>query len=134
MTTAVRELDDETRQAFCEWYVDAMTGEGFPAPPEPPPTEDGYFPTSGCSGCASGPGFGGMMPFPLPVGACSANLALSSCTQPLSELVDCVRSLMSECWPSPRGCARYLESTGCAGTLVVKTSGSGEIDCRIKVR
>ncbi len=32
--------------------------------------------------------------------------------------------MWSECWPSPRGCARYLEAPGCPGTLVVKTPPS----------
>ncbi len=32
--------------------------------------------------------------------------------------------MWSECWPSPRGCARSLEAPGCPGTLVLKTPPS----------
>jgi hypothetical protein len=132
--TPVRDLDDAARHAFCDWYVGQQVEDGFPQPPEPQPTPDGYLPSDGCRGCGGGVGFGGMSPWPLPVSACVANLGLSTCQQPLSELIDCVRSMWSECWPTPHGCARYLESPGCAGTLVVKVGSSLPVDCRIKIR
>lgn len=135
--TPVRALTDADRQSFCDWFIESSTDPQSLPKAEAQPTADGYYPSTGCWGCGGGVGFDCMTPLSLPSSACADNLALSTCEAPLSELIDCARSLISSCWPSPRGCARYLESPGCSGTLVTRTNDrgpQGTSDCRLKVR
>lgn len=135
--TQVRALTDTDRRTFCEWFIESSTDPASLPPAEVDPTADGYYPTTGCWGCGGAVGFDCMTPFQLPASACVDNLALSTCEAPLSELIDCARSLISSCWPTPRGCARYLEAPGCSGTLVTRTNDRGPLgtsDCRVKVR
>jgi hypothetical protein len=114
----VRDLEDADRVAWCEWFLQATVAPGFPLPPDVAPTPDGYYPDRGCMGCAGGVAVDGMIPPGLPVSACVTHLTLSTCEATVAELNDCTRSMIGgHCWPQPRGCARYFETPGCAGTI-----------------
>lgn len=116
----VGELTAAERAAWCAWY--APVEPGFPQPRLLPANEDGYYPYTGCAtGTSLGCNY--TLPMGLPARACEANLALSSCAATVFELNDCVLSLRNQT-PSPFGCARYLDSPGCSGTLV---NGVGEV-------
>lgn len=125
----VRDLSDAERQVWCEWLLSITVEPGFPAPPEVPPTADGFYPNSACTGCGGGVSINAMMPLSMPASACVANLQLSTCEAPVAELNDCTRSMMSVCWPQPRGCARYFEAPGCAGTIASRGA-----QCPLRVR
>ncbi|MCK6537308.1 MAG: hypothetical protein L6Q84_30430 [Polyangiaceae bacterium] len=136
----VSELDAAERDAWCQWYLSAYRGVGFPPPAAGPLTPDGMTTMTGCT-------FGQPFRFQctasipeLPLEYCVGNLALSTCQAPVSELSDCVLTAIGECWPSPHGCARYLSRPGCAGTIAVPaTAGSsggagGGPSCSVKVQ
>lgn len=115
--TVVSELTDEERASWCAWYAPAPTVEpGFPPPPEREPTEDGFYPDTGCVGTTTY-GCSTLQPGDLPASACEDNLALSTCTATVRELTDCVLTAQAH-GPAPNGCARYLNTPGCPGTLV----------------
>ncbi|HEX2882008.1 MAG TPA: hypothetical protein VHO25_20960 [Polyangiaceae bacterium] len=144
LSTPVADLSPEQQLAWCEWFADP-NGEqaGFPERPLEEPTADGYYPTNGCINFDSGLFFApGWMPTDLPVGACVDNLALSTCEMPLEALTDCARTAMIHL-PQPHGCAAYLQSPGCSGTIVIGRSGqdrpdadvAGELEnCQVLVR
>lgn len=111
----VRDLNDDERQAWCEWY--AAPEPGFPAPPELEPNADGFYPDTGCASSSDFLGCSANRPTGLPVSACVANLALSSCEATVRDLNDCALS-MKFFEPSPFGCARYLGASGCSGTII----------------
>lgn len=113
----VSEISDADRQAFCEWFATGQAGPGFPPPADMPPAADG---TSGNTGCSYNNGAACRVeyPTPLPVNLCKANLALSTCKAPLSDLIDCAVTVFNACLPSPRGCGPYLASPGCPGTII----------------
>jgi hypothetical protein len=74
------------------------------------------------------------MPRNLPEEACADNLALSSCEATVAELSACVLYQMRGD-PRARGCARYLDTPGCAGTLVslIPDPANPPDDCRVRV-
>lgn len=127
-TKLVRDLSEAEQQTWCEWFLSITVPPGAPAPPNPPPTSDGYYPYRGCMGCGGGIAVNGMIPPGIPVPVCMANLALSTCEAPVAELNDCARSMVASCWPQPRGCTRYFEA-GCSGTII--TQGTS---CPLRVR
>jgi hypothetical protein len=142
----VSESSDADRRAFCAWFATGYLGPGFPPPPDVPPTDDGLSGNTGCS-YAYGAACRGKYPSGLPVSSCLANLALSTCKAPFSDLVDCATTLINWCLPSPRGCGPYLSSPGCSGTIITANDGGGGIvgsggvggfdkspDCAIRVR
>jgi hypothetical protein len=48
--TVVSEMTDAERAAWCAWYAPEEAIEpGFPLPPELEPTEDGFYPDTGCA-------------------------------------------------------------------------------------
>jgi hypothetical protein len=114
-STPVAELTDTERTAWCKWYLDAL----LPGAPEPSGTvvdANGYVVNGACD-------FGHQFPCAgtlavLPVADCVGNLALSSCEAPVSELSDCALTIGNFCWPSPHGCAPYLDTPGCDGTMI----------------
>jgi hypothetical protein len=111
-------LTDEQRADWCDWFVAARIGPGFPEPSPVPPDPDGY---STASGCELGWEFACQALIPtISSSDCEANLSLSTCAAPIVELTDCVITLYDSCWPSPHGCARYLERPGCSGTIAVR--------------
>jgi hypothetical protein len=115
-------LSDEERDDWCDWFVTARVGEGFPEPAPAPPDEDGY---THLRGCELGWEFPCLALIPsISSAECEANLRLSSCAAPISELSDCVSTVFESCWPSPHGCARYLERPGCSGTIAVSNDGN----------
>lgn len=115
-TKAVSELTEEDRVSWCEWYTDAYLPAG--ANPTPPGTPDaeGYVTV----GLSEGGSFSCLGAAPdVAAEDCRKNLALSTCSAPVSELSDCVLTILDYCMPAPRGCARYLETPGCEGTMVL---------------
>lgn len=124
----VNELTLEERQTFCDWFGTSRLGEGYPEDPPAPVNQDGYTYNSSCHFGGSYVVCDAAMPG-LSSDQCVANLGFSSCTAPLSELADCVHTIYDGCFPSPRGCAPYLDREGCSGTLVNSRSdelgGSG---------
>jgi hypothetical protein len=111
----IAELDDAERSAWCEWLHAANAGLGFPAPEDAPVGPDGkIFPS--CHQSNGGLACNASVP-QLSFRQCAQNLALSSCSMPISALSDCVATVLKNCSPSPHGCARYLESPGCSGTI-----------------
>jgi hypothetical protein len=132
LETPVRDLDELEREAWCDWYWDQAA---FGLPPDPivqEPDPDGYYPDTGCAGptlvCPS------TLPHSLPSPACADNLALSTCEATVGELSACVLYQTSHD-PRARGCARYLDTPGCAGTIVSFGPDDGSIseDCRVRV-
>ncbi|HTQ08107.1 MAG TPA: hypothetical protein VMI54_29840 [Polyangiaceae bacterium] len=113
-TTPVNELDDGARHAWCGWYLDTVRGAGYPEPIDEIDA-NGYVKDPPCylddrQECdASVP--------VISTADCVANLALSSCGAAVDTLSDCVATLMNGCVPTPHGCAPYLNSPGCSGTI-----------------
>ena len=131
----VSELSSDERVAWCHWFT--KPEPGFPERLELKPDADGYYPDTGCY-TTTDLDCDVLMPSALSAGACTANLELSSCEAPVSELNDCVRTIMSTV-PQPRGCARYLEAPGCSGTIVIGRDARAPGDstnerCRVRVR
>jgi hypothetical protein len=127
-TKPVNQLSSDERMTWCRWYVDLFTGG--PGHPEPTDTVDanGYVTSAICS---SSPAFecSGALAV-LPSADCVGNLSLSTCSAPVGALSDCVRTFANQCWPSPDGCAAYLDTPGCSGTLVnsaasINANGAG---------
>jgi hypothetical protein len=108
----VRDLTGAERQAWCAWLLDASVEPGFPLPRDLSAEEGGFYPQTGCQGCAGGIGIDGMIPIALPVSACVDNLAISTCEATMADFDDCIRSMLSECWPQPRGCDGTIASRG----------------------
>jgi hypothetical protein len=115
-STPVASLSDAERNAWCNWYLTAAQGPGFPQPATSG-VENGYVKPTVCEIGHEFP-CEGSLPV-LPVADCVANLALSSCGAPVAELSDCALTILNECWPSPHGCAAYLDWPGCDGTMIV---------------
>lgn len=135
-TKPIDQLTAADREAWCKWYLSAYQGPGFPDPPLTPLTPDGMTTDVGCK--LGSPRFEcAAVPPQLPPQYCEGNLALSTCKAPLAELSDCVLTTIGDCWPSPHGCARYLEKPGCPGTMVNhQTDGMGGASsfCSFKVQ
>jgi hypothetical protein len=119
-TTRVADLSDTDRTAWCNWLVSATRGSDEAVEAI---DDNGFVNVApyGQSYCGS-PVTDAVLPF-LPAIQCEQNLALSSCEAPVSELSDCVITLLSSCAPSPTGCRRYLETPGCFATVVVDFEG-----------
>lgn len=134
----ITELSDEERAAWCDWLMTTYNGPGFPEPSAGAIDENGFTQNRACTLAWDAPCLG-MMPW-ITSADCEANLRLSTCQAPISELGDCVLTVTDSCWPSPHGCARYLERPGCSGTVVVSTAGfdSGGADavnyCKVRVQ
>lgn len=123
---AIHQLSPTERAAWCDWFSHAGAGPGYPPSPDGPVDEEGF--ASGGGGCSGGdpdsPFCMASVPL-LSATQCEANLALSSCDAPLSELDDCVATLLGHgCWPLGHGCPRYLERPGCSGTIAVAHPGA----------
>jgi hypothetical protein len=132
-TKAISALNDAERQALCEWYVSAYALPGYPPPLDSPVSPDGYTVDNGAT-AGWGPVCRGCTPV-ISKAQCVGNLGLSSCSAPVSELVDCVLTIRSACWPSPSGCGRYLDTPGCSGTIVASDSGHYAVGtCSIRVQ
>jgi len=112
----VNQLSDDERMTWCHWYVDVFAGGA--GHPEPTDTVD----ANGCvtnALCSSSPAFecSGALAV-LPSADCAGNLSFSTCSAPVGALSDCVRTFANQCWPSPNGCAAFLDTPGCSGTIV----------------
>ncbi len=132
---AIDQLDDEERRALCEWILSLnLWPPGSPPLPDPGIGPDGISLRSGC--VSSSEAFPCNARFPiLPVSYCMANLSLSTCEAPASELEDCVLTMRDECTPAPHGCARYLEKPGCDGTIVkAGIAPYPNMDCGVRVQ
>lgn len=112
----INTLTPSERAEWCDWFATARLGEGYPEAPEPDVDENGYILSNGCD---YGGAFMCAAAVPsMPSATCQANLALSECEAPVSELSDCVMTIYDFCWPSPHGCARYFDRPGCDGTVI----------------
>ncbi len=139
-TSPVSDLTESERETWCRWKVDIHNGgEGFPEPPAGEIDADGY---AGGGSCTVGWEFYNLGFLPrIPTNYCVQNLALSTCGRPLSELTDCVKTIR-DIFPSPTGCARYLEAPGCDGTIVLSngadpnagSAGLDDISCAVRVQ
>jgi hypothetical protein len=134
----ILDLTATERQAWCTWYATAALGPGYPLASDAPVNDAGY--TEG-NACRYGDAFPCQARIPeLSVAQCVANLELSSCAAPLAELEDCVVTVYDQCWPAPRGCARYTERPDCLGTIVAAAPegaeglGNLESSCQVRVR
>jgi hypothetical protein len=107
---------------YCEWYASLGSAPGYPPPEDSEVDSDGKTTNNGCS-FSRGPACN-VIVVTLSARQCAQNLALSTCSAPLAELTDCVTTAYNQCLPSPHGCARFLETTGCSGTLVIGYSES----------
>ena len=119
---AITALSDEERAEWCDWYTTTFNGPGYPEPADSVVDSRGFTVNTGCN-------LGGAFPCqamvpPVSSAYCEANLRLSSCEAPIAELSDCLVTVMDSCWPSPHGCARFLERPGCSGTIVVSYDGT----------
>lgn len=73
----------------------------------------------------------------IPEEYCRGNLALSTCEAPLSELSDCILTVIDSCWPAPHGCARFMDRPNCHGTMAIDSligSDAGGGNCNVKVQ
>lgn len=123
----INTLTPDERAEWCDWFGTARLGEDYPEDPPPEVDENGYTMNTGCT---YGRGFMCEAAIPsIPSTTCQANLALSECEAPISELSDCVMTTHDFCWPAPHGCARYFDRPGCDGTVIRHhpegSSGSG---------
>jgi hypothetical protein len=124
-SSPINQLTPAERQQWCDWF-NPPPPPGFPPDPVKPADSDGYYPQTSC--LHSGQFFSdAQQPVGLPAAACVDNLALSHCPLPLAALTDCVRSMRMQ-WPQPHGCAPYLQTPGCAGTMITLRE-----DCRVRV-
>jgi hypothetical protein len=117
----VRDISDDDAQAMCGWLT--YRGEGFPEEPELTPDANGFYPSSGCRGshyfdCHI------FWPDDAPAAACVDNLAISSCEATLSELRDCMLTMLSSVQVG-LGCGPYFAKAGCAGTIAIPNATGG---------
>jgi hypothetical protein len=139
--TPLDAMSDADRQAWCRWYVDLNNGgPGYPEPNVGGVDANGYLYNVGCN---VGWDFYDLAQRPtVPTVYCEQNLALTTCELTVSDLTDCILSVINS-WPSPRGCGRYLDTPGCSGTIVshnlpgqsTGTGGApGDLGCTLRVR
>ena len=120
-TVLVRDVGDEDAEALCGWLT--SRGPGFPEPPELAPDANGLYPSGGCRGshyfdCHV------FWPDEVPAAACIDNLAVSTCEATLSELRDCMLTMLSGV-PVGIGCAPYFAKPGCPGTIAIQRADGG---------
>jgi hypothetical protein len=118
----ITQLSDAELEAWCRWYQDAIQGPGFPPLPDAEVGPDGKTQTYNCQYGIGGPACA-VAAAMLSVRQCTQNLALSACAAPIGALSDCVTTTLSQCLPSPHGCARYIQAPNCNGTIVVSSNG-----------
>jgi hypothetical protein len=124
-TTPVTELTPAERDAWCRWYLEVPPGA--PDPVNQPVDGNGYVPSAGYGGTK----FYDAVCLPIvSVAQCVSNLALGSCELPVSELTDCVSTVMVADLPAPHGGGQYVSTPGCLGTIV-STAPTG---CTIRVQ
>jgi hypothetical protein len=132
-------LSASERAAWCDWFAMSNAGPGYPPNSDGAVDENGF--AAGGGGCAFstvGPFCAAAVPY-LSSAHCAANLALSTCQAPISELGNCVTTMLGQCWPLEHGCPRYLEKPGCSGTIVLAVPpgdyglASGSPPCSVRV-
>jgi hypothetical protein len=128
----VKDLSDSERQAWCSWFVE-QPEPGFPALPEPVADDQGFYTPNGCFASSSYV-CGATSSQDLPQSACVANLALSTCEQPVSFLTQCVQ-WMRGAPGATRGCGGYLQAPGCNGTIVTAggLADTNPPGCRLRI-
>jgi hypothetical protein len=131
------QLTPAERETWCRWYLTWFLNlqPGAPDPLDTPVGSDGYIVNFGAR---TGNQFYADACLPvISVAQCASNLALSSCELPVSELTDCVSTLVGSDIPAPHGCGKYLSTPGCAGTIVNNNQivpEAGANGCSIKVQ
>lgn len=69
----------------------------------------------------------------LSVAQCVANLSLSTCESPLSNLTGCAIDMIgSACGTFDYDCLDYLETPNCPGTIVLRADGGGRCNIRVE--
>ena len=125
----VAELTDEERETWCDWYSRIERGLGYPPVPDSL-VENGYATRTGCAFnskyCQAG------VPV-LSKAQCIANLSLSECESPLSNLTGCAIDMFGECGPFEYRCLDYLEAPNCDGTIVLRGSEEEANSCAVRV-
>ncbi len=113
--TPVNQLTAKQRDEWCNWYVTMAAATPVLSPVS-------------ASGCAFNVGYSrSTEPFAnvcvpwMVASQCEGNLALSKCPASVGALTDCIESV-SAGEPSPLGCAPYLDTPNCSGTIVVDGS------------
>jgi hypothetical protein len=129
---AIADLNDEEREAWCEWFATASAGgPGFPPVADGPVDDDGYV--SGVACYTSGDQFCQSAVPGLSKAQCVANLMLSECGSPISNLTACVHDVFGNvCGPFSYGCLDYLETPNCGGTIAIDSPGPTPM-CRLRV-
>ncbi|HEU5077323.1 MAG TPA: hypothetical protein VFU02_24195 [Polyangiaceae bacterium] len=128
-TLLVAELTDEERQAWCEWYSGLHAGGPGHPPVADLPVEGGYA-RAACS--ISRVYCEAAIPA-LSVAQCVANLSLSACESPLSNLTGCAIDMIGlTCGPFDYSCLDYLETPDCAGSIILRADAVGA-GCNVRV-
>jgi len=117
---AVKELDAAERAEWCAWYASLTVAPGFPATPDRPVGPDGFVEGPGCSLQAQRP-CQAALPV-LSATQCAANLAVTGCEAPVSDLTACITNMYDGCSPTGDGCVD-LFLAGCEGTMVTRYLG-----------
>ena len=125
-TRPVAALSAEERWDWCRWFE----MESLPTALAPVSEDGCTFNTGFRQGTLS---FNSARYPQLVASQCVANLALSSCDAPLAQLTDCVDSIRNNV-PSPVGCAPYLDTPGCVGTIILKPDDPNSEICPVRVR
>lgn len=131
-STPVTQLTRQQQVDYCRWLSDAQGGGELLQTPSP----------LSAAGCTLSTGFTRRLAdfnracVPnLAVGQCVGNLAVTECRASIAQLTDCVRSVWTDV-PAPYGCAPYLDSPGCSGTIAVAQPSPVEptvVYCSVRV-
>lgn len=124
------ELTEAERETWCEWYSGIAAGGPGHAPKADRPVEGGYATGAACSFDYD---FCGAALPRISVAQCMANLSLSECESPLSNLTGCVSDMFSRaCTPFDYDCLDYLEAPNCAGSILLLATSVVD-DCAVRV-
>jgi hypothetical protein len=130
------QLTPAERETWCRWYLTWLRNlqPGAPDPLDTAVGSDGYIVNYGGW---FGHEFYDYVCLPdISIAQCVSNLALNSCELPVSELTDCVSTVIGDSIPAPHGCGKYLSTPGCPGTIVSNRTGAdaGELCLPIRVQ
>lgn len=127
----VGELTDEEREIWCDWY--SRLDPNDPNAHEPAadrPVVDGYVDGGACM--FDTPFCHANAPV-LSKSQCIANLSLSECESPLSNLTQCATDVLGySCAPFDYSCLDYLEAPNCDVTIITPFDGETRCDVRVE--
>lgn len=134
--TTVAELTDAERNEVCAWVeLRRNGGVGFAPRDGADVGPDGFTQNNGCGFRRE---FSDTFVWPTVSQAqCAANLALSSCDAPVSELADCVVAMIEGSVARAKSCGLYLGRSLCNGTMFWAVNDCDEAvgsqDCSLQV-